>query len=67
MRQPGSALHLANDRIESAVRMQRGAEVAQTHVRFRSEALKQRRREPRLANARFPGEEHHLAFAGLCF
>src|SRR5262249_32077448 len=34
-------------------------------MRFRSEAFKQCRRKARLANARFAGQEHHLAFPGL--
>ena len=66
MRQPSSAFHLADDRIKRAVGVLRGAEIAQASVRFVSEALKQRRREPRFANACLAGEQHYLAFAGLC-
>jgi len=35
-------------------------------VRFAGEAFQQCSRKARLANARFAGQEHHLAFAGLC-
>ena len=31
-----------------------------------SEAFQQRGREPRFADAGLAGEQHHLAFAGLC-
>jgi len=35
-------------------------------MRFGSEVLKQRRREPRFTNTCLAGKEHHLTFAGLC-
>src|SRR5205807_1806305 len=47
VRQSSGAFHLANDRIERAVRVLRGAEIAQARVRFGGEALQKRGREPR--------------------
>ena len=35
-------------------------------MRLGSEAFQQRSRQSRFADARFAGEQHHLAFAGLC-
>ena len=35
-------------------------------MRLSSKALQQRRRQPRLADARLAGEQHNLTFAGLC-
>ena len=63
---PSGALHLADDRIKCAVGVLRRAEIAQARVRLGSEAFQQRSREPRFANTGLAGEEHHLAFAGLC-
>ena len=65
VREPSSPLHLADDRIEGAVGVLRRAEVAQARVWLVSEAFQQRSRQSRLADARFTGEQHHLAFAGL--
>ena len=67
VRQSSGALHLADDRIKRAVGVLRRAEVAQARVRLGSEAFQQRSRQARFADARFTGEQHHLAFAGLCF
>ena len=33
----------------------------------RSKPFQQRSRQSRFADPRFTGEQHHLAFAGLCF
>ena len=66
VRQSGGALHLADDRIKRAVGVLRRAEIAQARVRFAGEAFQKRRREPRLADTGLAGEQHHLAFAGLC-
>ena len=66
MRKSGGALHLADDRIKRAVGVLRRAEIAQARVRLGSEAFQQRGRQSRLADTRLAGEQHHLAFAGLC-
>ena len=66
VRKSGGAFHLTDDRIEGAVGVLRRAEVAQARVRFGGEAFQQRRRKPRFADAGLAGEQHHLAFAGLC-
>ena len=66
MRQSGGTLHLADDRIKRAVSVLRGAEVAQARVRLGSEAFQQRGREPRFSDTGLAGEQHHLAFTGLC-
>ena len=66
MRRSGRAFHLADDRIERAVRVLRGAEIAQAHVRLGGDAFQQRRREPRFADTGLAGEQHHLAFTRLC-
>ena len=67
VRESGGALHLADDWIERAVGVLRGAEVAQPRVWLRSETFQQRRRQSRLAYARLTGEQDHLAFTGLRF
>ena len=46
VRQSSGAFHLADDRIKCAVRVLRGAEIAQARVRLGSEAFQQRSREP---------------------
>ena len=46
--------------------MLRRAEIAQARVRLGGEAFEQRGREPRFADAGLAGEQHHLAFTGLC-
>ena len=66
MRQSGGTFHLADDRIKRAVGVLRRAEIAQARVRLGGEAFQQRGREPRFADTGLAGEEHHLAFAGLC-
>ena len=63
----GGTLHLADDRIKCAVGVLRRAEIAQAGVRLGCEAFQQRCGQSRLADARFTGEQHHLAFAGLRF
>ena len=35
-------------------------------MRLSGKAFQQRCRQPRLADARLAGQQHHLAFAGLC-
>ena len=57
LRQSSSTLHLADDRIERAVRMLRGTAITQAHVRFGGKSLQQRRRQYRLANAHLAGEQ----------
>ena len=52
--------HLPDDGVERAAGMLRRAEIAQASVRFGSETIKQRRSKPRLSNASFTGQEHHL-------
>ena len=64
-RQSGGAFHLADDRIKRAVGVLRRAEIAQSRVRLAGEALQQRRRQPRFADASLAGEQHHLALAAL--
>ena len=63
--EPGSAFELGDDRIERAVRVLRRAEIAQAGMRLAARRSRKRRREPRLADTRLAGEQHHLAFAGL--
>ena len=67
MRKSSSTLHLANDRKESAVGALRGAEVTQARVWFGGDAFEQCGGQARFADARFSGEQHHLAFASLRF
>ena len=66
VRKSGGTFHLADDRIKRAVGVLRRAEIAQARVRLGGEAFQQRGREPRFADAGLAGEQHHLAFAGLC-
>jgi hypothetical protein len=66
MLESGGAFHLVYDRIKRAVRVLRGAEIAQPRVRFGGEVFQQRGRQPRLADARFTGEQHDLPFVRLC-
>ena len=47
--------------------MLRRAEIAQARVGLAREAFQQRSSKPRFADARLAGEEHYLAFTGLCF
>ena len=65
VRQSSGTFHLADDRIERAVGVLRGAEIAQARVRLSSKTFQQRRRQSRLADACLAGKEHYLAFAGL--
>src|SRR5262245_65530463 len=57
--------HLTDDRIKRAVGVLGRAEIAQTRMRFRSKALLKSSYEPRLADARFTGNQHHPALAAL--
>jgi len=66
VRQSSGAFHLADDRIKRAVRVLRGAEIAQARVRFGGQAFQKGRREPRFPNTCLAGEEHDLTFTGLC-
>ena len=66
VRKPSGALHLTDDRIKRAVGVLRRAEIAQARVRLGSEAFQQRSRQSRFADAGLAGEQHDLAFAGLC-
>jgi hypothetical protein len=43
------------------------SEITQPRVGFRRNALQQRRRQARLADARFSREQHHLSFVDLRF
>ncbi len=61
----GRSLHLRDHRIERAVLMVRRAEIAQPNVRFGGDPLGQRLGEAGLAHARFGGNQHHPAAAGL--
>jgi hypothetical protein len=64
---PSGALRLADNRIKSAVRMLRRAEIAQATVRLVSETIKKRSRKPRFAYASLARQQRYLAFAGLRF
>jgi hypothetical protein len=55
VRKSSGALYLADGRIQCAVGMLQGAEIAQARVRLAREALQQRRRKPRFADAGFAG------------
>ena len=66
VRQSSSTLHLAHDRIKGAVRVLRGAEVAQARVWLGGEPFEERGRQPRFADTGLAGKEHHLALTGLC-
>jgi hypothetical protein len=53
-------------RIKRAVGMLGRAEIAQACMRFRNDAFQQSSCEPRFADARFAGNQHHLTLAALC-
>ncbi len=65
VRQPGRALHLADDRMKRAVGVLRRAEIAQARMRLGGEAFAKRGRQPRFADAGLAGEQHDLALARL--
>ena len=58
-------VHLADDRVERAVRVLWGTKVAQAYMWFGSNTFEQRSSQSRFADARFTGEQYHLAPAGL--
>jgi hypothetical protein len=62
---PGGAFELGDERIERAVLVVRRTEIAQAGMRLAFDVLGQRRREPRLADARLAGDQHHPSFAAL--
>ena len=64
-REPGGAFELNDERVERAVLMVRGAEIAQARVRLALNALQQLCRKARFADARLAGEQHHAPFAAL--
>src|SRR5215472_14520484 len=66
VRKPSTTGHLTDNRIKRAVGVLRRAEIPQSCMRFTSKAFRKSGREPRFADASFPGKEHHLAFAVLC-
>src|SRR5215831_6141676 len=66
MRKAGGSFHLADDRMQRAVRALRRAEIAQARVRLGSDVLEQRRSEPRFADPGLATKQHHLSFTGLC-
>ena len=60
-----STLELADYWVQRAVQMIRRAKVAQVGVQLRGNVLAQGLGNPRLANAGFAREQHHLSFAAL--
>ena len=64
-REPGGAFELDDERVERAVLMVRRAEIAQPRVRLALDALRQRRGQARLADARLARDQHHPPLAGL--
>ena len=64
-RETGGAFELNDDGIERAVLMMRRAEIAQAGMGLGSDVLGERRREPRLADARLAGDQHHPSLAAL--
>ena len=63
--EPGGAFELGDEGIERAVLVVRRAEIAQAGMRLASDVLGKRRRQPRLADARLAGDQHHPSFAAL--
>ncbi len=61
----GGAFELGDEGIEGAVLMVRRAEIAQAGMRLGFDALGKRGGEPRLADARLAGDQHHPSFAAL--
>ena len=60
VRKSCGTLHLADDRIKRAVRMLRGAKIAQPSVRLSHKAFQHRRRQPRLNMPVSTREQHHF-------
>src|SRR6202040_1118564 len=58
-----SPLQLCDDRVERAVGVVRGAEMAQREVRLAGQLLTKGVQQPRLANTRFAPDQDHLAVA----
>src|SRR4029453_19613190 len=56
---------MGDEGIERAVLMMRRAEVPQARMRLGSDVLGKCHREPRLADAGLPGDQHHPSFATL--
>ena len=63
--EPGGAFELGDERIECAVLMMRRAEITKAGVELASDLLGKCRGEPRLADARLAGDQHHPSLAGL--
>jgi hypothetical protein len=63
--EPGGAFEVGNEGIERAFLVVRRAEVPQPGMRLASDLLGKRRGEPRLADARLAGDQHHPSFAVL--
>ena len=61
----GGTFELNDHRIERAVLVMRRAEIAQAGMRLGSDVLGKRRGEPRLADARLAGNQHHASLAAL--
>ena len=64
-RKPGGPLHVADDRMERAIRVLRRAEIAQPHMRLARQPLQKRRGQARLADARLARKQNDLALARL--
>ena len=64
--EPRGAFQLADKGVERAVLIVRRAEIAQSGMRLALDMLRQCRGQPRLANPRLAGDQHHPPFAGLC-
>ena len=63
--EPGGAFELRDEGIERAVLVVRRAEIAQARMRLAFDVLGKRRGQPRLADARLAGDQHHPPFAAL--
>jgi hypothetical protein len=63
---PGSTIGLDAGGIERAVLVVRRAEIAQPRMRLAFDVRGKRRRQPRLADARLAGNQHHPSFAAFC-
>jgi hypothetical protein len=63
--QPCRTFELLDHRVERAVHMIGGAEIAQPRVRRGVQSLKERSDQPRLANAWFARQQNRLAVSSL--
>ncbi len=61
----GGVFELRDKRMERAVLVVRRAEIPQADMRLGSDILGERRRQPRLADARLAGDQHHPSLAAL--